>query len=73
MFLCACLSICLSVWFFFFWSLDYSRTNEQVFLNIFLSVGPGQRKKLQIFVKDLDYILDTKKIMNFQVPFSMYF
>ena len=54
MFMCAFLPICL-----FFWCLDYSRTNEQIFIKI-LWVGPGQRKKLLIFVKDVDHILDTK-------------
>ena len=57
MFLCAFLSICLSVCF---WCLDYSRTNEQIFIKI-LWVGPGQRKKLLILGKDLDHILDIKK------------
>ena len=52
--MCAFLPICL-----FFWCLDYSRTNEQIFIKI-LWVGPGQRKKLLIFVKDVDHILDTK-------------
>ena len=40
--------------------LDYPRTNGQIFIKIFLWVGPGQRKKLLIFGKDLDHILDTK-------------
>ena len=43
-----------------FWCLDYSRTNEQIFIKN-LSVGPGERKKLLIFGKDVDHILDTKK------------
>ena len=55
MFLCTFfvyLSVC-------FWCLDYSRTNEHIFIKI-LWVGPGQRKKLLIFGKDLNHILDTK-------------
>ena len=43
-----------------FWCLDYSRTNEQIFIKN-LRVGPGERKKLLIFGKDVDHILDTKK------------
>ena len=31
-----------------------------------LWVGSLQRKKLLILGKDLDHIIDTKKIMNFQ-------
>ena len=55
-----CLFVCL------FWCLDYSRTNEQIFIKI-LWVGPGQRKKLLIFGKDLDHIVDTK---NHEFPFQ---
>ena len=59
MFLCTFLSICLSVCF---WRLPYFRTNEQIFIkkDRTLWVGPCQRKKLLIFGKDLDHILDTK-------------
>ena len=41
-----CLSICLSVCLGFFWCLDRSRINEQIFIKKFLWVGPSQRKKL---------------------------
>ena len=60
MFLRVCLSICL------FSCLDYSRTNEQIFIKNFMWVGPSQRK-------DFDYILDTKNHEFSEVPFSMYF
>ena len=72
MFLCAnCLSI---VWVFFsvFFSvcLDYSRTNEQILIKKIM-LGPDRIKKL--LKKDLDLILDTKKIMNFQrSPFNVF-
>ena len=55
-----------------FWCLDYSRTNEQIFIKN-LWVGPGERKKLLIFGKDVDHILDTKKSWIFIGPISMYF
>ena len=58
-----CLFVCLSVLGFL--CLDYSRTNEQIFMKKILLEGPGQRKELLIFGKDRDNILDTKKIMNF--------
>ena len=43
MFLCDnCLSICLYVCF---WCLDYSRTNEQIFIKKYLRVGPAGRTR----------------------------
>ena len=64
----AYLSACL-----FFKCLDYSRTNEQIFIKNVLWVGAGQRKKLPIWGKDLDHISDTKIHEYSEVPFSMYF
>ena len=49
--------------------LDYSKTNEQIFIKN-LWVGPDQRKKL---LKDLDLIMDTKNHEFSEVHFSMYF
>ena len=49
-----CLPICLG---FFCVCLDYSKTNEQIFIKN-LWIGPDRRKKL---LKDLDLIMDTKK------------
>ena len=60
MFLCVCLFVSE-----FFLCVDYSRSNEQIFIINFMWEDPGQRKKLLIFVKDMDHILDTKKIMTF--------
>ena len=55
-----CLFVCLSV----FWCLDYSRINEQIFINFFLWVGPGQKKKL-LKERSGSYF-GYKKIKNFQ-------
>ena len=52
-----CLPICLGFFFFVCVCLDYSKTNEQIFIKN-LWVGPDRRKKL---LKDLDLIMDTKK------------
>ena len=49
--------------------LDYSKTNEQIFIKN-LWVGPDRKKKL---LKDLDLIMDTKNHEFSEVPFSMYF
>ena len=59
----------------FFWCLDYSRANEQIFIKKILWVGPGQRKELHVltFGKDLNHILDTKIHEFSEVPFAMYF
>ena len=57
--MCFLLSICLSV----FGVLITPELMNRSLLKI-LWVGPGPRKKLLIFGKDLDHILVTK-IMNF--------
>ena len=63
-----CLSICLSVCF---WCLDYSRINEQIFIKIFLWIGPGQRKKL---LKERSGSYMDTKIQEFsEVPFQCIF
>ena len=49
--------------------LDYSKTNEQIFIKN-LWVGPDQRKKL---LKDLDLIMDTKNPEFSEVPFQCIF
>ena len=58
----------LSRFFFFFFflcvCLDYSKTNEQIFIKN-LWVEPDRRKKL---LKDLDLIMDTKKSWIFRGP-----
>ena len=53
MFWCVHLSVCVLG----FLCLDYSRSNDQ----IFMKKEPGLRQKLLIFGKDLDHILDTKE------------
>ena len=69
MFLCAFLSICLSI----FWCLDYSRTNEQIFIKHFVG-GTWSKEEVTNFWKDLDRILDTKNhefsFFIFKVPFQ---
>ena len=48
------LSVCV-------WCLDYSRTNEQIFITNFVDkTWSKEQIKLLIFGKDLDHILDTK-------------
>ena len=66
-----CLPICLGFFLFFFLCvrLDYSKTNEQIFIKN-LWVGPDRRKKL---LKDLDLIMATKNHEFSEVPFSIYF
>ena len=49
--------------------LDYSKTNEQIFIKN-LWVGPDRRKKL---LKDLDLIMDTKNPEFSEVPFQCIF
>ena len=52
--------------------LDYPRTNGQIFIKK-LWEGPGQRKKLLIFGKNLNHILDTKKNGEFsKIPFLIF-
>ena len=47
--------------------LDDAKTNEQIFIKIIMWVGPGQRKKLLIFFKDLYHLVTwLQKIINFQ-------
>ena len=65
--LIVCLFNCLG--FFLCVCLDYSKTNEQIFIKN-LWVEPDWRKKL---LKDLDLIMDTKNHEFSEVPFSMYF
>ena len=64
-----CLPICLGFFSFFCVCLDYSKTNEQIFIKN-LWVEPDRIKKL---LKDLDLIMDTKNHEFSEVPFSMYF
>ena len=63
-FFCVCVVVCLCV------CLDYSRTNEQIFIKK-LWVGSDQRKKL-LKERSGSYY-GYKKIMNFQVPFQTFF
>ena len=67
-FLCAnCLSLCLFYFVLFFLlcvCLDYSRTNEQIFIKK-LWVGPDRRKKL--LEERSGSFFWTQKIMNFKM------
>ena len=60
-----CLSLCLI--FFLCVCLDYSRSNEQIFIKN-LWIGPGQRKNLlkEGSGSSFGYKKKKKKIMNFQ-------
>ena len=67
MFLYVLLSVCLPVF------LITVKSNEHIFMNIFMWIGPDQRKKSSNFGKDPEYMLDTKNPKFSKVPFLMYF
>ena len=48
-------------------------SNKQIFVKVFMLVGPDQRKKWLSFGKDLDHVLKTINPEFSKVPFSICF
>ena len=68
--------LCAFSQFVFFWCLDYSRTNEQIFIKIVVS-RTWSKEVVTNFQERLGsnefMIFWIQKIMNFIGPISMYF
>ena len=47
---------------------DCSKSNEWMFLNIFMQIGSDQREKWFHFGKDIEHIVDTKYSKIFKGP-----
>ena len=63
---------CLSFLFVFFWCLDYSRTNEQICIKIFVGRTWSKEEVTNFWEKPRSYF-GYKKITIFIGPISMYF
>ena len=65
--------LCAFSQFVFFWCLDYSRTNEQIFIKIVVSRTWSKEVVTNFQERLRSNEVYIQKIMNFIDPISMYF